>query len=79
MRTQYDLEGHFSSIARIAPEEDDDDARAVVIPRNVTMLATTTRVTISARAATPRAQRRSAARPTQFGAVKGFDPLRCVR
>lgn len=78
MRTQYDLEGHFSSIARIAPEED-DDAVAVVIPRNVTMLATTTRVTISARAATPRAQRRSAARPTQFGAVKGFDPLRCVR
>ena len=54
-------------------------SRVVVIPRNVTMLATTTRVTISARAATPRAQRRSAARPTQFGAVKGFDPLRCVR
>jgi len=44
------------------------------------MLATTTRVTISATAATPlRAHtKRSAARPTQFGAVKGFDPLRCV-
>ena len=44
----------------------------------MTMPTTTSRVAVAAKTTTVRTAKTSTVTRAQFGAVKGFDPLRCV-